>query len=379
MFSAVNTGHRHPYILQKVVEQMQKSTLFNLATHDTLWPPFAEMMCRRFGYDKIIAMTSGTEAADTACKIARRWGLETKGIASNDCVVFGVGQSYHGLGSAVWPLMDPSPRREAYGLDRNPSVMNTNPSSGKVLDYLDLEAMKQCLQDYHHRTAGVIMECFHGSAQAVDEERAYARGVYDLCKRYNVLFIADEVRAGAGKTGKFCSYQHLGDDCKPDIVTMGKSITGGFYPQSFILGTTAVMSGIGTNQMASTYSMTPLAIVAAQATIETIDRERLMDRAVQLGERWKATVNSWNHAKVDYIASMGADSNLFLKDGTSGSRLAALCLHKGVLTYPRPGGIRLSFPLTMKDEELDAGAALIQEALDEVDQYDTIPGENFPF
>ncbi|KAK7883373.1 hypothetical protein LTR67_011297 [Exophiala xenobiotica] len=378
MFSAVNTGHRHPYILQKVVEQLQTATLFNLATHNTLWPPFAEMICRRFGYDKVIAMTSGTEAADTACKIARKWGLQVKGIAPNDCVVFGVGQSYHGLGSGVWPLMDPSPRRKAYGLDCNQSVMNVNPSSGSSLGYLDLEAMRRCLQEHHSRTAGVIMECFHGSARTVEEEWAYARGVYDLCKAHNILFIADEVRAGAGKTGKFCSYQHLGDDCKPDIVTMGKSVTGGFYPQSFILGTKAVMALVGSNQTASTYAMAPLAIAAAQATIEVIDREHLMDRAVELGDRWKAVVASWNHPKVNYVACVGADSNLFLK-GTPGPRLAAMCLHKGVLTYPRPDGLRLSFPMTMTTEELEHGAALIREALDEVDQYDTIPGEHYPF
>lgn len=378
MFSASNFGHCHPYIMKKVTGQMQKTNLLNLSTHNSLWPPFAEMICKRFGYDKVCAMTSGTEAADTACKIARKWGIKSKGIAPAECLIFGVGQSYHGLASSVWPLMDVSPARTEYGLDSK-NVMNVNPGTGENLAYLNRDAMKKCLEEYHGRTAAVIMECFHGSSRTVEEERAYARGVYDLCKEYNVLFIADEVRQGAGKTGKFCSYHYLGEDCRPDIVTMGKSITGGMYPQSFILGTNEVMSLVGVGQVASTYGMAPMAIAAAQAVLELIDTENLLDRAVELGKRWKAIVASWcDHPRLDYVSSMGADSNLVLK-GTCGYRFAALIMHKGVITYPRPDGIRLSFAVTMKDEELEAGAAVIRQALDEVDQYDEIIGENWPY
>src|ERR1700748_914602 len=102
MFSAVNHGHAHPYIAEKVMQQMEKLPLANLSAHNATYGPFAEMMCKRFGYDKLISMTSGTEAADTACKIARKWGIQTKGIAPEKCLIFGVGSSYHGLGSAVW-------------------------------------------------------------------------------------------------------------------------------------------------------------------------------------------------------------------------------------------------------------------------------------
>jgi ornithine--oxo-acid transaminase len=177
-------------------------------------------MCQRFGYDKIAATTSGTEAADAACKIARKWGIKIKGIPPEECLVLGVGQSYHGLVSSVWPLMDPTPGRAEYGLPTT-TCMNVNPTTGASLDYLNLEAMRQCLEDHHHRIAAVIMEPLHGSSRETKQEVNYARGVYDLCKKFNILFIADEVRQGAGKTGKFCSHEHLGTDCKPDIVTMG--------------------------------------------------------------------------------------------------------------------------------------------------------------
>ncbi|EXJ86204.1 hypothetical protein A1O1_06574 [Capronia coronata CBS 617.96] len=375
MFSAVNQGHGHPYIAQRVMEQMEKLPLANLCGHNALYGPFAEMMCQRFQYDRIISVTSGTEAADTACKIARKWGIQVKGIPADRCLILGVGSSYHGLGSAVWGLMDASETRKQYGVD-NRLQRNTNPSTGEPLAYLDLAAMESCLNAHGNTVAAVIMECLHGSARSSADEIAYARGVYDLCRKHNVLFIADEVRQGAGKTGKFLCHQHLGDDCKPDIVTMGKSITGGFYPQAFVLGSEAVMSLVGSFQQAATFGHTPLALAAARAAIEVIDSENLVERAVAIGERWRSTVDGWNHPEVDYVASIGADSNLYFRN-LSGSRVAALCMHKGLFTHPAPRGLRLSFAMTMTDEELDRGAAIIKEALDEIHLYEDIPGERF--
>lgn len=375
MFSSSNLGHCHPYITEKVVEQMRRLVMANLSTHNALWGPFAEMMCRRFGYDKIIAMTSGTEAADTACKIARKWGIRVKGIPADSCIILGIGSSYHGLGSGVWGLMDGSSSRTDYGLDSK-SVMNVNPGTGESLAYLDLEAMARCMREHSGRVAAVIMECIHGTSRSVDDEMAYARGVYDLCRAHNVLFIADEVRQGAGKTGKFLSYQHIDGDFKPDITTMGKSITGGFYPQSFILGTSVVMDLVGSYQMASTFGFTPLAIAAAAATIEVIDNDRLMSRAEELGAKWKSIVQRWNSPKVDYVAVLGADSNLYFK-GISGPRVAALCIQRGLFTYPDVNGLRLSFAMNMTDETLEKGAAIIKQALDEEDQFGDIPGEVF--
>ncbi|KAF9888506.1 hypothetical protein FE257_008613 [Aspergillus nanangensis] len=375
MFSATNHGHCHPHIAKKVTEQMEKLWVANLASHNASYGPFAEMMCKRFGYDKMIAMTSGTEAADTACKLARKWGIQIKGIAAENLLILGVGQSYHGLGSGVWGLMDGTNKRTEYGLDSQ-VYMNVNPSTGESLHYLDLDAMRRCFNSHHGRIAAVIMECFHGVARSVEEEKAYARGVYDLCREYGVLFIADEVRQGAGKTGKFLSYQHLGNDCKPDIVTMGKSISGGFYPASFILGTDTVMTLVKSYEMASTFAFTPLAIAAATAAVEVIDSDNLISRGIKLGERWKAIVSGWNHPKVSYVASLGAESNLFLHCD-SGNRLAALCMHKGLFVYPRADGLRISFALNMAMEDLERGAEIIRESLDELDLPGEVVGEDF--
>ncbi|KAE8343516.1 hypothetical protein BDV24DRAFT_172896 [Aspergillus arachidicola] len=374
MFSAVNTGHCHPDIQKAMVEQLKKITLINLSAHNSMFGPFAKRLCDRFDYDKVIAMTSGTEAADTACKIARSWGINQKHIPANDCIVLGVGGSYHGLSSGVWSLMNSNPLRSTkYGLDSK-IQMNINPSTGELLEYLDLEKMKSCLLEHKDRVAAVIMECIHGYSRDVNDEIHYARGVYELCKSMNILFIADEVRQGAGKTGKFFSFQHLGDDVKPDIVTMGKSITGGFYPQSFIMGVDKAMAAVGPYEMASTYGFSPLAIAAANATLDVIDRENLIQRGVHLGNLWRKTVEAWHHPLVDYVAQIGADSNLVLRE-VQPSRLAALCMHRGLFVYPKANGLRLSFAMNMSDEVLLRGAAILRSCLDDIDNYGSIEGE----
>jgi ornithine--oxo-acid transaminase len=212
------------------------------------------------------------------------------------------------------------------------------------------------------------------SYRDMKEKFHYGRGVYELCKSMNILFIADEVRQGAGKTGKFFSFQHLGDDVKPDIVTMGKSITGGFYPQSFIMGVDTAMAAVGPYEMASTYGFSPLAITAANATIDIIQQENLIEHGVYLGDLWRKTVESWQHPFVDYVAQIGADSNLILR-GVQPARVAALCMHRGLFVYPKADGIRLSFALNMPDQILLKGAAILKGCLDDIDKYGSIEGE----
>ncbi|KAB8070343.1 pyridoxal phosphate-dependent transferase [Aspergillus leporis] len=357
MFSAVNTGHCHPHIQKIVIEQLKKVTLVNLSSHNSTFGPFAQRLCTRFGYDRVAAMTSGTEAADTACKIARCWGINQKCIPTEECIVLGVGGCYHGLASGVWGLMDSNILRTTkHGLDSK-IQMNTNPRTGELLEYLDLERMRSCLQEHKDRVAAVIIECIHGYSRDENEEIRYARGVYELCKSMNILFIADEVRQGAGKTGMFFSFQHLGDDVKPDTVIMGKSITGGFYPQSFIMGVDTVMASVGPYEIASTYSFTPLAIAAANATIDVIDRENLIQRGVHIGDLWRKTVESWNHPLVDYVAQVGADSNLILRE-VEPSRVASLV-----------------FAMNLPEVLLLEGSAILKSCLDDINKYGSIEGE----
>ncbi|RSL39098.1 hypothetical protein CEP53_014318 [Fusarium sp. AF-6] len=253
-------------------------------------------MCKRFGHDKITAATSGTELADVACKIARKHGIVRRKITVDKLKIRGVGSSYHGLGMGIWGLMDRSEQRSSYDLDGT-SVLNFNPMANKTLEYLDLEPMRVCPEEHHQTVAAVIMNVY-------TEPRARAR----------MISAVSEVRQGAGKTGNLLSFYHCGEDMKPDIVTMGKSITDGWYPQTFFLGTEDVTSLVGPNECDYTFSHTLPALVAATSALEVIANENVLERAAQIGKKWRAITSSWNHPKINYVFSIGADFNMFFHD-----------------------------------------------------------------
>ncbi|RDL32479.1 uncharacterized protein BP5553_08935 [Venustampulla echinocandica] len=377
MFSAVNTGHCNPKILAAVTEQMNKITLVNLATHNAGTGPLAERLCKRFGYDKVISATSGSEATDTAVKIARKWGIVKKGIPASEMLIFGVGDSFHGLTSGVWNLQNSSKKRADYGLDSNFQT-NTNPSTGKVLRYGNIQDIEECLSEHHGRVAAVIMECLHGAIKT-EIEIKYSRAAYDLCKKYNILFIADEVRQGAGKTGKFFGYQNLGHDVKPDLVAMGKSMGGGFYPCSYVIGTEDCMSLVGTGEMASTFGFTPLGVAATNATLDLIDEPGYMERGPKLGRWFQSEADKWKEEFPFIIeaVSCGTDMCLYIDEGNprvTGRKIAALCNLKGLLVTSFINKVRMSPPLVITDEEMEKALGIIKEALDEVTEYDDVPG-----
>lgn len=377
-FSATNLGQCHPRIVQATVEQAQQLTLTNLAYHSKAWPEFAKMMCGRFRYDKICAMTSGAEAADTACKIARKWGTQVKGIPPQDLLILGVSENYHGLTSGVWPLMNPDPQQSQYATF-NPSMTNRNPLTGQPLRYGFAEDMEACLKSMHARVAAVIMECIHGRFPSFQQELEYAIRVRQLCKKFNVLFIADEVRMGAAKTGRMLCSDWMGPENKPDMITMGKSISGGAYPASYILGNNNVMSLVGTYECASTFAMSPMGIAVTRTSLQIIDDEKLCKRALHLQSEWQAATGSWSYSFVDYITSRGADLNVTFKKGypdpkVTPRRVAMICLNYGLLLFPLSGRLRMSLALTITDDELHTGFAILKRALDEVTTYNDIPG-----
>ncbi|KAH6869525.1 pyridoxal phosphate-dependent transferase [Thelonectria olida] len=352
-------------------------TLANMSTHSAEWPKVAKELCTRAGYDKVTPMCTGAEAADTACKIARKWGITYKGINPEDVLVLGTSENYHGLTAGVWPIMEPLDQHEYGVFSKN--VTNINPSTGKVLRYLHVEDFEAVLSEHHGRVAAVIMECFHGMAPTFEEELEFATGVRKVCKKYNVLFISDEVRQGAGKTGKFLSCEWMGPENKPDIVTMGKSISGGAYPASFVLGSNEIMNLVKPYQSASTFAMAPQANAAVLATFQAYDDENLIERALHIQTKWKETTSTWKHPFVKYITSRGGDMNIVVDEsfkGVTARRIARLAYQKGALMYSQPGRVRLGVALTITDEELEKGMSILKEALDEIQSYAAIPGSS---
>lgn len=205
--------------------------------------------------------------------------------------------------------------------------------------------------------------------------------MYDLCKKYGVMFIADEVRMGSCKTGKFFSFNHLGADVRPDMLVIGKSMTGGAYPASFVLGDSHIMSVVGPYESGSTFAHTPMAIAAAEAALRVLDEENMAERAAAIGVKFTELTQSLrNHPHVADIQVRGADFSIpineDLKNGVTARRIGGLCLSKGLLLYPLEGRLRMSVSMVMTDEQLTRGVAIIKEAIDEVSAHQgAIPGE----
>ncbi|OBT45158.1 hypothetical protein VE00_04317 [Pseudogymnoascus sp. WSF 3629] len=378
MFSAANLGQCHPKLTKAMREAYENSTILSLAARGPQWVEFANMLCKRFGYDKVTAMVSGAEAADTACKIARKWGTKTKKIPLGTGLILGVSENYHGLTSGVWPLMTASPSRDAYSLASN-GMTNVNPSTGELLRYGHIEDMEACLKEYSHRVSAVIMECIHGHLEKFEDEINYAREVRILCKKYNVLFISDEIRMGSCKTGKWLCSDWLGPENKPDIITLAKSISGGAYPVSFILGNNDTVGQVEPYESASTFAPTAVGMAAVTTAIQIFDEENLAERSAEMQRIWEKETSTWDHPFVKFITARGSDFNITLNTEyhnkrVTASRLSLLMLHKGVYVYPMDNRLRMSVAMTISNDVFLKGISIIKEALDEIEDYDQIAG-----
>ncbi|RKK76285.1 hypothetical protein BFJ71_g16983 [Fusarium oxysporum] len=377
MLSATNLGHCHPKMVKAMTDSINKITLTNFGTHSAEWPLVAKTLCEKFSYDKCASMVTGAEAADAACKFACKWGIRRKGISPEEVLVLGTSHNYHGVTAGIWPIMDPYSQRD-YGVTSK-TITNLNPRTGKPLHYGSVQDFEEVLKEFGNRVAGVIMECIHGHLPTFEEEINFAVGVRQLCRKYNVLFIADEVRMGSGKTGKFLCSDWMGPDNKPDMVTMGKSITGGSYPASYILGNNDVMGPdmIKPYETGSTFGMAPAANAATLAALRTYDEENLLQRASEIGEKFAQITKSWQYSFVKYITNRGADVSISINpDNTTVTprRIARLCFQRGVFIYPHGDRLRVGFALTITDEEFDKGMKILKGVLDDAESYGDIPG-----
>ncbi|KAH8659020.1 ornithine aminotransferase [Ilyonectria robusta] len=380
-FSASNLGQRHPRILEAQINTAKQITLANIAGQAAGWPILAKQLCEKFGYDRVTAMTTGSEATDTACKLARGWGVSVKKIDPSNVLVLGTSENYHGTLSGVWPLMEPEAGWEEFATFSK-NMTNINPKTGKVLRYLHAEDYAEVFEQMHERIAAVIMEPLHGLARSMDEEISFCIKVRKLCKEYNILFIADEVRMGSCKTGKFLSSDWMGPENKPDMVTLGKSISGGAYPTSYVLGPNEVMSKMKPYHSVSTFSMSAMAVAAVQAALRVYEEENLQQRARDIQQKWVTETSTWNFPYLRYAPGFGADLNLLLDEeyqrrpeNISPRRLSLLCVSKGLLVFPGPHGrVRLGVALTISDEALLKGFEILREALEELPLYGDIEG-----
>ncbi|RKK79195.1 hypothetical protein BFJ71_g16304 [Fusarium oxysporum] len=377
MLSATNLGHCHPKMVKAMTESINKVTLTNFATHSSEWPILAKTLCGKFGYDKCSAMVSGAEAADAACKFARKWGIKRKGIKPEEVLILGTSDNYHGVTGGIWPIMDPYAQRE-YGVINN-NITNRNPRTGQPLRYGHVEDYEKVLEEFGGRVGGIIMECIHGHLPSFEDEIKFAVGVRQLCRKYNVLFIADEVRMGSAKTGKFLCSDWMGPENKPDMVSLGKSITGGSYPASYVLGNDDAMGPdmIKPYETGSTFGMAAAANAATLTALRVYDEENLLQRATEIGSKFAEMTKSWKYPFVKYITNRGADVCIYLiaeNTTVTPRRIARLCFQRGVFIYPHGERLRVGFALTITDEEMDKGMKILKGVLDDIESYGEIPG-----
>ncbi|MFC7526571.1 ornithine--oxo-acid transaminase [Parapedobacter sp. GCM10030251] len=352
-YSAVNQGHCHPKIVKALVDQAQKLTLTSRAFHADLLGEYAEYITRYFGYQKALPMNSGVEAVETALKLARRWGYDKKGIPANQAKIITVEGNFHGRTLNVVSFSTDPSSRDGFG----PFMPGY-----EVIPYNNLSALEAALSD--PTVAGFLVEPIQGEAGVYVPEDGYLARAYELCKRSNVLFIGDEIQTGLARTGKMLACDH--ENVRPDILILGKALSGGMLPISAVLADDEVMLCIRPGEHGSTYGGNPLACKVAMAALDVIKAESLADRAQELGIYFRKQLQQLNHPNILEIRGKGLLNAIVIRHGNPDAAWQ-LCLalrNHGLLAKPTHGDkIRFAPPLVITKEQLDDGIRIISESL----------------
>ena len=352
-YSAVNQGHCHPAIIEVLQKQASKLTLTSRAFHNNLLGEYEKYITEYFGYDKVLPMNTGVEGGETAIKLARRWGYNVKGIPENKAkVIFAEGNFWGRTLAAISSSTDPSsfkgfgPYMPGFGL----------------VPYNDLVALEESLKD--KEVAAFMVEPIQGEAGVVIPDDGYLKAVRDLCDKYHVLFIADEIQTGLARTGKMLACDH--ENVKPDILILGKALSGGTLPISAVLANNEIMMQILPGEHGSTYGGNPLACAVAIKSLEVLKSERMAENAEKMGARLRAGLANLNSPFVTTIRGKGLLNAIVIKHENPDASWD-LCLHLkdlGLLAKPTHGDkIRFAPPLIITEKQIDEAVAIIGAGL----------------
>jgi len=355
-YSAVNQGHCHPHIVGALTEQAKKLTLTSRAFHNNILGAYEKFICEFFGYDKVLPMNTGVEGGETAVKLCRKWAYEVKGVPENQAKIIFVENNFWGRTlAAVSSSTDP----ESYG-HYGPYMPGF-----EIIAYDDLPALEKALEDPN--VAGFMVEPIQGEAGVVVPEEGYLRKAYELCRSKNVLFIADEVQTGIARTGKLICCEH--DGFKPDILILGKALSGGVYPVSAVLARDEIMLTIKPGQHGSTFGGNPLGAAVAMAALEVVRDEKLSEKAEALGILFRERMNALI-AKTDLVTLVrgkGLLNAIVINDTPDSETAWNICMklaENGLLAKPTHGNIiRFAPPLVMTEEELHACCDIIEKTI----------------
>jgi ornithine--oxo-acid transaminase len=357
-YSAVNQGHCHPKIISALVNQSQKLTLTSRAFHNNILGQYEKFITEFFGYDKVLPMNTGVEGGETAVKLARKWGYEVKKIPKDSAkIVFVEGNFWGRTLGAISSSTDPS------------STNGFGPfmPGYEIIPYNDLEALKNSLKDPN--VAAFMVEPIQGEAGVVVPDENYLQDAYNMCKSKNVLFIADEVQTGIGRTGKMLCCDHHG--FKPDILILGKALSGGVFPVSAILASDEVMLTIKPGEHGSTFGGNPVACQVAISALNVIKEEKLAENAQLMGEVFRARLQDFadNNNIVTKVRGKGLLNAIVINDKEGSDIAWNICLNmaeKGLLAKPTHGNIiRFAPPLIINSKELDDCIDIIISSLKE--------------
>jgi ornithine--oxo-acid transaminase len=355
-YSAVNQGHCHPRIINKLVEQASKLTLTSRAFHNNTLGVYEKFVTEFFGYDKVLPMNTGAEAVETAVKIARKWGYEKKGIAENQAKIVVCYNNFHGRTVTIVSASNDPDAKKGFG-PFTPGL--------ESVPYNDINALKEALKD--ENVAAFLVEPIQGEAGVFVPEDDYLKEAFEVCKSKNVLFIADEVQTGIARTGKILASDHL---CiKPDMVILGKAISGGVMPVSAVLADNHIMEVMTPGVHGSTFGGNPLANVVAIEALSVVKDENLADNAEKMGQIFRSEMNRIIEKSdlVNLVRGRGLLNAIVINDTEDSSTAWDICMalkDNGLLAKPTHGNIiRFAPPLVINEEQLMECVSIIEKTL----------------
>ena len=355
-YSAVNQGHCHPDIISALNKQASILTLTSRAFYNNVLCEFEQKVTSLFGFDKVLPMNTGAEAVETAIKIARKWAYEVKGVEKNHAKIIVCNNNFHGRTTSIISFSNDDVAKTNFG-PYTPGFV--------AIEYNNIEALESKLQD--SSCAGFLVEPIQGEAGVMVPDAGYLSKARELCRKYNVLFIADEVQTGIARTGKMlaCDYE----DVHPDILILGKAISGGVFPVSAVLANNEVMNVIKPGQHGSTFGGNPLAAKVAIAALDVVHNENLAQNARRLGDIFRERMNTYINSSdlVSLIRGKGLLNAIIINDTPESSTAWDICValkNNGLLAKPTHGNIiRFAPPLVMTNEQLNDCIEIILKTL----------------
>lgn len=357
-YSAVNQGHCHPKIVNAMIEQAKTLTLTSRAFYNNVLGEFEEYITKYFGYDKVLPMNTGAEADETALKLCRKWGYLKKGIPANQAKIIVCEGNFHGRTITIVSMStDPEARK-----DFGPFTPGF-----ETIPYNDLPALEKALEDPN--VAGFLVEPIQGEAGVYVPDEGYLKKAFDLCKSKNVLFIADEVQTGIARTGKMLAVDHEG--IRPDMVILGKAVSGGVFPVSAVLADDEIMLCIKPGEHGSTYGGNPIAGKVAIAALEVVKEENLAEKAEKLGKIFREELKKIDSERIELVRGRGLLNAIIIKpmNGKTAWDVCIALRDNGLLAKPTHDHIiRFAPPLVITEEQVREAVEIIKKTILEFDK-----------